>query len=178
MGGLPKLLDFFQDKSDKSHELELARMQMERELQMLERGYAAQARIEEIRTDQVQMQTQAQERSAMYQHDIEIGKGASQWIINLRASVRPVVTYLFVLLLIVVDIASIWWAWSTGAAFAEAIPMVFDADEMQILASIIAFWFGTQAFAKKWLTTKLLKWLSTMRGSELPLIGVQLYFGL
>ena len=149
MGGLPKLLDFFQDRSDKSHELELARMQMERELQMLERGYAAQARIEEIRTDQVQMQTQAQEKSAMYAHDIEIGKGASQWIINLRASVRPVVTYLFVLLLIVVDIASIWWAWSTGAAFAEAIPMVFDADEMQILASIIAFWFGTQAFAKK-----------------------------
>lgn len=149
MGGLPKLLDFFQDRSDKSHELELARMQMDRELQMLERGYAAQARIEEIRTDQVQMQTQAQERSAMYAHDIEIGKGASQWIINLRASVRPVVTYLFVLLLIVVDIASIAWAWSTGAAFAEAIPMVFDADEMQILASIIAFWFGTQAFAKK-----------------------------
>ena len=149
MGGLPKLLDFFQDKSDKSHELELARMQMERELQMLERGYAAQARIEEIRTDQVQMQTQAQERSAMYAHDIEIGKGASQWIINLRASVRPVVTYLFVLLLIVVDIASIAWAWSSGAQFAEAIPMVFDADEMQILASIIAFWFGTQAFAKK-----------------------------
>ena len=149
MGGLPKLLDFFQDKSDKSHELELARMQMGRELQMLERGYAAQARIEEIKTEQVQMETQAQERQAMYAHDIEIGKGASQWIINLRASVRPVVTYLFVLLLIVVDIASIAWAWSTGTAFAEAIPMVFDADEMQILASIIAFWFGTQAFAKK-----------------------------
>jgi hypothetical protein len=149
MGGLPKLLDFFQDKSDKAHELELAKMQTERELQMLERGYVAQAKIEEIRTDQVQMQTQAQERTAMYQHDIEIGKGASQWIINLRASVRPVVTYLFVFLLIIVDIASIWWAWSSGVAFAEAIPMVFDADEMQILASIIAFWFGTQAFSKK-----------------------------
>ena len=149
MGGLPKLMDFFQDKSDKSHELELARMQTERELQMMERGFIAQARIEEIRTEQVQMETQAQERSAMYAHDIAIGQGAAQWIINLRASVRPVVTYLFVLLLIVVDIASIWWAWSTGAAFAEAIPMVFDADEMQILASIIAFWFGTQAFSKK-----------------------------
>ena len=149
MGGLPKLLDFFQDKSDKKHELELAAMQMERELKMMEAGYIAQARIEEIRTEQVQMETQAQERTAMYQHDIEIGKGASQWIINLRASVRPVVTYLFVFLLIIVDIASIWWAWSSGAAFAEAIPMVFDADEMQILASIIAFWFGTQAFSKK-----------------------------
>ena len=149
MGGLPKLLDFFQDKADKKHELELAAMQMERELKMMEAGYIAQARIEEIKTEQVQMETQAQERTAMYQHDIEIGKGASQWIINLRASVRPVVTYLFVFLLIIVDIASIWWAWSSGAAFAEAIPMVFDADEMQILASIIAFWFGTQAFSKK-----------------------------
>ena len=149
MGGLPKLLDFFQDKADKKHEIELAAMQMERELKMMEAGYIAQARIEEIRTEQVQMETQAQERTAMYNHDIEIGKGASQWIINLRASVRPVVTYLFVFLLIIVDVASIWWAWSSGAAFAEAIPMVFDADEMQILASIIAFWFGTQAFSKK-----------------------------
>jgi hypothetical protein len=148
MGGLPKLLDFFQDKGDKKHELELARMQMERELQMAERGYQAQARVEEIKTEQVAMETQAQERSAMYAHDIEIGKGASQWVINLRASVRPMVTYLFVLLLIVVDIASIWWAWSTGASFAESIILIFDSDEMQILASIIAFWFGTQAFKK------------------------------
>ena len=96
MGGLPKLLDFFQDKSDKSHELQLAQLQMERELKLMEAGYAAQARVEEIRTEQVQMETQAQERTAMYQHDIEIGKGASQWVINLRASVRPMVTYLFV----------------------------------------------------------------------------------
>ena len=149
MGGLPKLLDFFQDRSDKAHELELAKMQTERELQMLERGYIAQARIEEIRSDQIQMETQAVERSAMYQHDIEIGKGASQWIINLRASVRPMVTYLFVFLLIVVDIASIWWAWSVGAPFAESVTMIFDDQEMQILASIIAFWFGTQAFNGK-----------------------------
>jgi hypothetical protein len=148
MGGLPKLLDFFQDKGDKKHELELARMQMERELQMAERGYQAQARIEEIKTEQVAMETQAQERSAMYAHDIEIGKGASQWVINLRASVRPMVTYLFVLLLIIVDVASIWWAWSSGASFAESIVLIFDSDEMQILASIIAFWFGTQAFKK------------------------------
>ena len=148
MGGLPKVLDFFQDRSDKKHELELAQMQTERELKMLAAGYAAQARVEEIRTDQVAMQTAVQERQALYAHDIEIGKGASQWVINLRASVRPMVTYLFVFLLIVVDISSIWWAWSTGAAFAESVTMIFDDQEMQILASIIAFWFGTQAFKK------------------------------
>jgi hypothetical protein len=149
MGGLPKLLDFFQDKGDKKHELAMAAMQMERELKLMEAGYAAQARVEEIKTEQVMMETQAQERQAMYAHDIEIGKGASQWVVNLRASVRPMVTYLFVFLLIVVDIASIWWAWQSGAAFAESITLIFDSDEMQILASIIAFWFGTQAFSKK-----------------------------
>ena len=148
-GGLPKLLDFFQDKADKAHEMDLARMQTERELQMLERGYIAQARVEEIRTEQIAIQSAEKERESLYAHDIAIGQGASQWVINLRASVRPMVTYLFVFLLIVVDIASIWWAWSTGAAFAESVTMIFDADEMQILASIIAFWFGTQAFAKK-----------------------------
>ena len=34
MGGLPKILDFFQDKADKLHELQLARLQIERELEM------------------------------------------------------------------------------------------------------------------------------------------------
>ena len=57
MGGLPKLMDFFQDRSDKAHELELAKMQTEREIQMLKEGYIAQARVEEIRTEQISIQT-------------------------------------------------------------------------------------------------------------------------
>jgi len=149
MGGLPKLLDFFQDKSDKKHELQLAQMQMDQQMRMQAAGFQSQERIEEIKTHQIEIQTAGEERVALYQHDIAIGQGASQWVINLRASVRPVVTYLFVFLLIVVDVASIWWAWSTGVPFLEAIKEVFDTDEMQMLASIIAFWFGTQAFSKK-----------------------------
>jgi hypothetical protein len=149
MGGLPKLLDFFQDKSDKKHELQMAEMQMDQQIRLQTMGFKSQEHIEEIKTHQIEIQTAGQERVALYAHDIAIGQGASQWVINLRASVRPVVTYLFVFLLIVVDMASIWWAWSTGVPFLEAITQVFDTDEMQILASIIAFWFGTQAFSKK-----------------------------
>jgi hypothetical protein len=85
----------------------------------------------------------------MYKHDMKIGEGASTWVINLRASVRPIVTYIFVALLVVVDVAGIWYAYSTGVAFAEAMDMVFSDDEMSILAAIIAFWFGSQAFSKK-----------------------------
>ena len=149
MGGLPKLLDFFQDKSDKSHELQMAQMQMERELKMMEAGYAAQARVEEIRTEQVAMETQAQERSAMYAHDIEIGKGASQWVINLRALVRPFITYGFFLLLVFVDVFGFYYAWKTQVDFNVALDQLWDPETQQIFASIIAFWFGSQAFAKK-----------------------------
>ena len=45
-GGLPSILNFFQDKSDKSHELQMAQLQMERELKMAEAGYLAQAHVE------------------------------------------------------------------------------------------------------------------------------------
>jgi hypothetical protein len=148
-GGLPKVLDFVQDRGDKKHELALMAAQRERELALAKEGFIAQAAVEEIKTEQIAMQTQAQEKLAMWAHDAKIGEGASTWVINLRASVRPVVTYLFVGLLIVVDVAGIWYAYSTGVAFAEAMNMVFSDDEMSILAAIIAFWFGSQAFNKK-----------------------------
>jgi len=148
-GGLPKLIDVYQDRGDKKHELAMMAANREREIALAREGFVAQARVEEIKTEQIAMQTQAQEKLAMWAHDAKIGEGASTWVINLRASVRPVVTYLFVALLIVVDVAGIWYAYSTGVAFAEAMEMVFSDDEMSILAAIIAFWFGSQAFNKK-----------------------------
>ena len=148
-GGLPKILEIFQDRQDKKHELALVAAQKERELALAERGFIAQARVEEIKLEQIQTQTAGEERQALYQHDMEIGKGASQWMINLRASVRPVVTYIFVLELVAINIAGVWSAYNTGVPFAAAMAEVFSDDEMLILSSIIAFWFGTQAFGKK-----------------------------
>jgi len=146
--GLPKVLDFFQDKSDKSHELELAKIQTERELQMAERGFLAQQRVEEIKLDQVQMEGYYQERQSLYQHDIEIGKGASQWVTNLRAMVRPTITFGLFALLVIVDVAGIWYAWSTGATFETMMNLIWDDETQAIWASVIAFHFGTRAFQK------------------------------
>lgn len=148
-GGLPKILEAFQDRQDKKHELAILQLQKERELEMLAKGYQAQAQIEEIKTEQVQIQAQAEERVALYQHDMKIGEGASQWVINLRASVRPVVTYIFVLELCILNITGLWYAYTQGAPFATAMDSVFSDDEMLILSSIVAFWFGTQAFSRK-----------------------------
>jgi hypothetical protein len=59
------------------------------------------------------------------------------------------VTYIFVLELVIINIVAMSWAVNTGVDFALALELVFSEDEMTIVSSIVAFWFGTQAFAKK-----------------------------
>jgi hypothetical protein len=147
-GGLPSLLGFFQDKSDKKHELAMAAMQTERELKLIEAGYAAQARVEEIRTEQVQMETQAQERASLYAHDIEIGKGASQWVTNSRAMVRPAITYGMFIMFMFVELFGFWFAFHREVPFDVALNLLWDDETQIIWASIVSFWFGTQAFKK------------------------------
>ena len=148
-GGLPKILEFFQDRQDKAHELDIIKMQTERELALAAQGFIAQERIEEIRTDQVALQAQSDTIQAALKHDAKLADGASQWVIDLRSSVRPIVTYIFVLELLIINIVAMWWAVNTGVDFALALDLVFSEDEMTIVSSIVAFWFGTQAFAKK-----------------------------
>jgi len=148
-GGLPKLLDFFQDKSDKKHELALTNLQKEKELEMVKLGFVAQQRVEEIRTDQIAMQTAVQERESLYKHDIEIGKGASQWVVNLRASVRPAITYGLFLIFCFVEVAGFWYATQVEADFSVVLDQLWDDETQLIWASVVAFWFGTQAFSKK-----------------------------
>lgn len=148
-GGLPKLLDFFQDKQDKKHELSMAQLQMEQQMRLQAAGFQSQEHIEEIRTDQISIQTRSAERQALYAHDIEIGKGASQWVVDARAMVRPTITYGLFFLLVAVDIAGVWYAWTMNASFHEMMALVWDDDTQTIWASVISFWFGTQAFSKK-----------------------------
>jgi len=155
-GGLPKLLDFFQDKSDKKHEIALAQMQIERELGLRKAGFEAQARVEEIRTDQLTINAEVstqqialQEKQALYAHDIAIGEGASRWVINARALVRPVITYGMFGLLCFINVFGAAYAWHLGTPFDAVIQTLWDNDTQIIWASIISFWFGSQAFSKK-----------------------------
>ena len=148
-GGLPKLMDYFQDKSDKAHELQLAQMQTERELKMLKEGYVAQARVEEIRTEQIAIQSAEKEREALYAHDIAIGQGAAQWVINARAFTRSFITYGLFILFAFVEIFGFMYAWRTGVDFTIALDALWDNETQIIWASVVSFWFGTQAFKSK-----------------------------
>jgi len=147
-GGVPKLLDFFQDKSDKAHEMNMAKLQTERELQLAERGFIAQAHIEDIKTEQIMIQTAEKEREALYAHDIAIGEGASKWVINARAFTRSFITYGMFILFAFVEIFGFMYAWRTGVDFTIALDNLWDNETQIIWASVVSFWFGTQAFKK------------------------------
>jgi adenosylmethionine-8-amino-7-oxononanoate aminotransferase len=155
ISGLPKLLDFFQDKQDKKHELALARMQGEIQAQMMREGFLAQQRIEEIRTDQVAMQTEAQMTEAALKHDEKVLDRASTWVANYVGTVRPTITYIFVLELVLINVYLMYWGLSTPGLLTniqditQFADIVFSSDEMAMLGGIIGFWFGSRNWGKK-----------------------------
>ena len=154
LGGLPKLLDYFQSKQDHKHELELARVQSERELALAAAGFAAQARVEEIRSDQVAMQTYAAMTQAALDHDKQVLKSASRWVANYIGTVRPTVTYLFVLELLAINGFLAYYLWTHPTLITSIddvikyAELIFSAEEMTMLGGIIGFWFGSRGFKK------------------------------
>jgi len=155
ISGLPKLLEYFQNKADQKHELALARMQNERELALAAQGYAAQQKIEEIRTDQVMMQTEAQMTEAALKHDEKVLERASQWVANYVGTVRPTVTYIFVLELVLINAFMAVYLWNHPTLITNIddvvkySSLIFSSDEMAMLGGIIGFWFGSRQWSKK-----------------------------
>lgn len=155
ISGLPKLLDFFQNKADQRHELALAQLQNERELALAAQGYAAQARIEEIRTDQVQMETDARMTEAALAHDQKVLEKASRWVANYVGTVRPTVTYIFVAELVAVNAFLCFYLWQNPNLITSIddvlryADIVFSADEMAMLGGILGYWFGSRGWSKK-----------------------------
>ena len=155
ISGLPKLLDFFQNKADQSHELALARVQVELQLQMMAQGFKAQERMEEIRTDQIAMQTDAQMTEAALEHDAKVLERASTWVVNFVGTVRPIVTYIFIFELCAINAWIAYYVYSRPSLvnnmddLIRVTDIIFSTDEMAMLGGIIGFWFGSRSWSKK-----------------------------
>lgn len=155
ISGLPKLLEFFQNKADQKHELLLARLQNERELALAAQGFAAQARIEEIRTEQVAMQTESEMTQAALDHDKKVLDKASQWVANYVGTVRPTVTYILVFELVAINAFLAWYLYAHPGLINNFndlmtyIDIIFTDEEMAMLGGIIGFWFGSRNWSRK-----------------------------
>ena len=155
ISGLPRLLDFFQNKADQKHELALANIQVQMQLQMMAQGFAAQERMEEIRTDQIAMQSEAQMTEAALKHDEKVLEKASQWVANYVGTVRPTVTYIFVFELCAINAWIAYYIYSRPSLvmnmddLIRLSDIIFSTDEMAMLGGVIGYWFGSRGWAKK-----------------------------
>ena len=121
-------MDYFQDKADKKHELEVMTRQAEIQLDRT----AIDANIREVET--------------IHEHDSKLDGGG--FINGVRASVRPVITYLFMSLFLGVEITTYYLLVQNGIAPGDALVSIWDEQIMAMWASILAFWFGGRQFRK------------------------------
>jgi hypothetical protein len=155
ISGLPKLLEYFQNKADQKHELALARVQTEKELQLAAAGFAAQAKVEEIRTEQVAMETDARMTEAALAHDAKVLEKAATWVSSYVGTVRPTVTYIFVLELVAINAFMAWYLYQQPGLITSIddvirySDLIFSSDEMAMLGGILGFWFGSRTWSKK-----------------------------
>jgi hypothetical protein len=125
---LPRVMDYFQDKADKKHELEIMTRQAEIQLDKT----AIDANIREVET--------------IHEHDSKLDGGG--FINGIRASVRPVITYLFMSLFLGVEITTYYLLVQNGIAPGDALVSIWDEQIMAMWAAILAFWFGGRQFKK------------------------------
>ena len=125
---LPKVMDYFQDKADKKHELEVMTRQAE------------------INLDRTAIDANIREVETIHEHDAAIDGGG--FVNGLRASVRPVITYIFMALFVGVELATYYLLIQQGVAPGDALVAAWSDQVMAMWASILAFWFGGRQFRK------------------------------
>lgn len=133
---LPSIVRIFERKQEIKYELELSKIKIDAAERQADLTY----NIEMVKGD-------AQSRQSALDHDKSLDGGI--FINALRASVRPVVTYVFFITFLAVKISAAYVMLSTGQSVPEMLKAVWDVETMALFSTIIAFWFGSRTIEKQ-----------------------------
>jgi hypothetical protein len=131
---LPKVIDFFQDKSDKKHELAVMEVQIRQQKEL------ADQKLEAINVDADIREIESLHKSMQ--------PSGVKFIDGLRGSVRPVITYAFFGLFVFVEVSAYLALTAQGISALDAAQVTFDEDTKALFAAVISFWFGGRAIQK------------------------------
>ena len=129
---LPRVLDFFQDKQDKKHELAL-----------MERQLSQQIELGELALKSRHIDADIAEYDSIMKHSASLQRKSSQWVVNLAATVRPVITYLLFLEFFVLT-----WLYALGWLDGGMYVLIWSEEIQAIWAAVVSFWFGSRTFAR------------------------------
>jgi len=130
---LPKILGFFQQKSDQKHELK-----------MLAATAEAQAKTENIKLEAGYIDAQVRQIESMHRYDAAALRRASPWVVNLAGSVRPIITYAFFLEFTLLSTAVIF-----GWIGTDTFNSIWSEEMRSIFAAVVSFWFGQRTFGRQ-----------------------------
>ena len=125
---IPKVLDTYQDSKDKKHELEVMKLQIERE-----------EKLQSQKAEAMLLQAEIQRETALLDHDAKSAAHASTWVNNMRSSVRPIITYLFFLLFFFVEGVAVYVVLRDGGDVTTVANTLWSEETQSIFAAIIAF---------------------------------------
>jgi len=127
---LPKVLGFFEEKRDQAHELRMMDKQLEQ-----------QNAIGAQKLQMMHVDADIRESEALLKHDARIVGKSSQWVINLSASVRPVLTYLFF-----IELAALTVAVNADWITVDQYNQIWNEPMQALWATVVSFWFGSRTF--------------------------------
>ena len=128
---LPKVFEFFQDKSDKKHELAVMEVQIRQQKEL------ATQKLEAVNVDADIREIESLHKSMQ--------PSGVKFIDGLRGSVRPVITYAFFGLFVFVEVSAYLALTAQGVSALDAADATFDQDTRALFAAVISFWFGGRA---------------------------------
>ena len=131
---LPKVMDYFQDRSDKAHELQVMEVQIRQQKELASQ-----------KLEMVNVEADVREIEALQKSMQPTGVA---WVDGLRGSVRPVITYAFFGLFVFVEVSAYLSLTAAGISGLDAVNAVWDEDTKALFAAVIAFWFGGRAISR------------------------------
>lgn len=131
-GLIPDVVSYFRDKSKYEHEARLLELQGKYRLQ-----------DSQLRINEIDATAAIEEGKALYAHDRSLDGG--RFINALRASVRPVLTYLFFFTWLAIKCYALYYGFHVqGQDLINVIPVIWDDDTAAIFGAIMGFWFGSR----------------------------------
>lgn len=134
-GVLPSIVKIFDRKQELQHEREL-----------LEIRLSASAKAADIELKLENAKAAAREGDSLRKHDNALDGG--KFINTLRASVRPVITYIFFFMFVVIKGSAAYVMLNNGLDIPSTLMAIWDEQTVAIFGAVMGFWFGSRAFDK------------------------------
>ena len=133
---LPKVFDMVDDWQNRKHELAM----MDRQIEAAKLAHTQKIEALNIEAD-------IRESKSLYKHDQSMK--STGFMGGLRASVRPVLTYLFFTLFALIKGTALYGLiYTNGVDWELAVMTLWDEETQGIFAAIISFWFGSRALQR------------------------------